>query len=567
MKYYTNNKRRKNTKLNSDIRVFSLGGLGVVGMNMYVIECNDEIIVMDAGILFADDATPGVDYIIPDFTYLQENEHRIVGLFITHGHEDHIGGLPFLLQKVKIPVIYASGIALSLIRNKMMEFPNIKYNLQGFSNTTEITYKNFKVSFFRTNHSVPDSYGIAVKTRLGYIVNTGDFKFDFTPVGAPSDYYKMAKLGEDGVLCLMADSTNSDVTTFSSSEKKIAGTIKQLISNIDGRIIIATFASNVYRVQQIIEACASSNRKVAVFGHSMDKNIEAAIKAKYINVPKNLFISPREISNYPPEQVTILCTGSQGEPLAALSRIANGTHKQIKLQPNDTVIYSSKPIPGNEQFINRNINMLVKNGANVIKNSPLTDTHTTGHASIDEIKLMFSLMKPKYFMPVHGEYNMLKQHTNIAVEMGLKKEHCFCLDCGDALVFKDKGHPKVVKNAVFASDIYLDSNLSDVDSNILKERKHLSDEGLLTIIVSVNKQKHLVTKPVIASIGFIDVEKSKKLVDDLTNKTTEILEEILNKYKVVNVIAIKSQLVARLSQYIFDKIEHRPFIVPIVNVM
>ncbi len=567
MKNNTNNKRHKNPKTSSDIKVFSLGGLGVVGMNMYVVECDNEIIVMDAGILFADDTTPGVDYIIPDFTYLQENENRIVGLFITHGHEDHIGGLPFLLQKVKIPVIYASGIALSLIKNKMMEFPNIKYNLQGFNNTTEITYKNFKVSFFRTNHSVPDSYGIAIKTRLGYIVNTGDFKFDFTPVGAPSDYYKMAKLGEEGVLCLLADSTNSDVTTFSSSEKKIASTIKQLISTIDGRIIIATFASNVYRVQQIIEACASLGRKIAVFGHSMDKNIEAAMKSKYINVPKDIFISPRELSNYPPEQVTILCTGSQGEPLAALSRIANGTHKQIKLLPGDTVIYSSKPIPGNEHFINRNINMLVKNGANVIKNSPLTDTHTTGHASIDEIKLMFSLIKPKYFMPVHGEYNMLKQHASIAAEMGVKKEHCFCLDCGDVLTFKDKGNPKIIKNGVFASDIYLDSNLSDVDSNILKERKHLADEGLLSIIVTINKQKHLITKPVIASVGFIDVNKSKKLVDDLTNKTTEIVSEILNKYKIINVMAIKSQLVMRLSQYIYDQIEHRPFIVPIINIM
>ena len=567
MQNYTKNKKPKNPKTSSDIKVFSLGGLGVVGMNMYVVECGDEIIVMDAGILFADDSTPGVDYIIPDFTYLEENENRIVGLFITHGHEDHIGGLPFLLRKVKIPVIYASGIALSLIRNKLMEFPDINYNLQGFNNNSEFNYKNFKVSFFRTNHSVPDSYGVAIKTRLGYIVNTGDFKFDFTPVGEPTDYYKMARLGEEGVLCLLADSTNSDITTFSSSEKKIAGTIKQLISNIDGRIIIATFASNVYRVQQIIEACAEVGRKIAVFGHSMDKNIEAAMRSKYINVSKDIFIGPKELASYPPEQITILCTGSQGEPLAALSRIANGTHKQIKLLPNDTVIYSSKPIPGNEQFINRNINMLIKNGANVITNSPLTDTHTTGHASVDEIKLMFSLMKPKYFMPVHGEYNMLKQHANIAMEMGLKKEHCFCLDCGDVLTFKDKGQPKVVKNGVFASDTYLDSNLSDVDSNILKERKHLADEGLLSVIVTLDKNKKILTNPVVSAYGFIDVKKSKKLVEDITNKTIEILNEVLAKYKVVNNIAIKAQLVTTLSQYIYDQIEHRPFIVPIVNVM
>ncbi len=567
MQNNTKTKKHKSPKPNDDIKVFSLGGLGVVGMNMYVVECGDEIIVMDAGILFADDSTPGVNYIIPDVTYLQENENRIVGLFITHGHEDHIGGLPFLLQKVKIPSIYASGIAISLIRNKLSEFPDIQYNLQGFNNNTEYTYKNFKISFFRTNHSVPDSYGIAIKTRLGYIVNTGDFKFDFTPVGEPTDYYKMARLGEEGVLCLLADSTNSDVSTLSSSEKKIASTIKQLIANIEGRIIIATFASNVYRVQQIIEACDAVGRKIAVFGHSMDKNIEAAMRARYINVSKDIFIGPKELLNYPPNQVTILCTGSQGEPLAALSRIANGTHKQIKLLPGDTVIYSSKPIPGNEQFINDNINMLIKNGANVITNSPLTDTHTTGHASINEIKLMFSLMKPKYFMPVHGEYNMLKQHANIAVEMGLKKENCFCLDCGDVLTFKDKGHPKVVKDGVYASDIYLDSNLSDVDSNILKERKHLADEGLLSIVITVDKNKKLLCSPVISAYGFIDAQKSKNLVDNISNKTLEILNIVLNKYKIVNVIAIKSALVSGLSQYIYDEIEHRPFIVPIVTVM
>lgn len=567
MQNYSKNKKTKKSKISDDIKVFALGGLGVVGMNMYVVECGNELIVMDAGILFADDTTPGVDYIIPDFTYLEENESRIVGLFITHGHEDHIGGLPFLLKKVKIPVIYASGIALSLIRNKLSEFPDINYNLQGFSNNTELSYQNFKVSFFRTNHSVPDSYGIAIKTRLGYIVNTGDFKFDFTPVGEATDYYKIARLGEEGVLCLLADSTNSDVTTFSSSEKKIASTIKQLISNIDGRIIIATFASNVYRVQQIIEACDALGRKIAVFGHSMDKNIEAAMRSKYINVSKDIFISPKELNNYAPNEVTILCTGSQGEPLAALSRIANGTHKQIKLLPGDTVIYSSKPIPGNEQFINRNINMLIKNGANVITNSPLTDTHTTGHASVDEIKLMFSLIRPKYFMPVHGEYNMLKQHANIAMEMGLKKEHCFCLDCGDVLTFKDKGHPKVVKAGVYASDTYLDSNLSDVDSNILKERKHLADEGLLSVVVTLNKQKSILAAPIVSAYGFIDVEKSKKLVENITNKTIEILNENLSKYKIVNVIAIKNNLVSSLSQYIYDEIEHRPFIIPIINVI
>ncbi len=563
-----NKQKRPNKPENkNDIRIASLGGLGVVGMNCYIVEVNGEILVMDAGILFAGDEIHGVDYIIPDFTYLKENENRIVGLFITHGHEDHIGALPFLLDHVKIPHIYASGLAVNLIKNKMNEYPKISYNIINYTNDSEYTFKNFKVSFFRTNHSIPDSFGIAIKTNLGYIVNSGDFKFDFTPIGEKADYYRMAKLGESGVLCLMADSTNADVENFSLSERKIAESIKQILSSIEGRIIIATFASNVYRVQQIVEASHALGRKIIVFGHSMEKNIEAAIRLKYINVPKGTIVGSRELNKCNTDHVTILCTGSQGEPLAALSRIANGTHKQIKLQPGDTVIYSSKPIPGNEQFINRNINMLVKNGANVIKNSPLTDTHTTGHASVNEIKMMLSFMKPKYFLPVHGEYNMLKRHANIAIEMGIKKENCFSLSCGDVLTFNGKGQPKIIKKGIYTSDIYLDSNLSDVASNILKERKKLADEGLITIIYTINKQKQTLAPTKLVTSGFFDVDKSHQLANDITKKANEIFQDVLSKYKSINALAIKNQVMLRLSQYIYDKIERRPFILPIITII
>lgn len=559
-----NNKKKSNN--NPEIKVYSLGGLGVVGMNMYVVESKNEIIIMDAGILFADDDQKGVNYIIPDFTYLINNQSRIVALFITHGHEDHIGALPFLLQKVNIPVIYATGIALGLIKNKMQEFPHIQYNLQAYNDNSEFVYNDFKVSFFRTNHSIPDSYGIAIKTIYGYIVNTGDFKFDFSPIGEKCDYYKMTKLGKEGVLCLLSDSTNADIARFSSSERKIGENLNNLFNQIKGRIIVATFASNVYRVQQILEASINSNRDIVVFGHSMEKTIEVASKLKYINVPKARIHYGRDLGKLDTKNVTILCTGSQGEPLAALSKIAKGTHKQIKLLPNDTVIFSSKPIPGNEQFINRNINMLVHAGAHVIKNSPLTDTHTTGHASQNEIRLMLSFMQPRYFMPVHGEYSMLKQHANLAMSIGIPKENCFVLEAGDSLCFNSRG-AKVIKNDILASDIYLDSSFSDIDSNILKERKKMSDDGLVTITFSLSKDKKLIYGTKVITRGFMDPSLSNDFCESIRIKADEILLSSLNSYKNINIKQIMRQITINLSQVIYRKTERNPLIVPIINII
>lgn len=563
-----NQKKKVNVKKHfpNDIKIYSLGGLGVVGMNMYVVESGNELIIMDAGILFADDDAHGVNYIIPDFTYLANNEQKIVGLFITHGHEDHIGAIPFLLKNVKIPVIYASGLAIGLIKNKMAEYPSISYNLQAYNDDSEFVYKNFRVSFFRTNHSIPDSFGIAIKTRLGYIINTGDFKFDFTPIGERSDYFKMTKYGKEGVLCLLADSTNADIVQFSSSERKIAETLHNIFSQIEGRIIVATFASNVYRVQQIIEASIKTNRNIIVFGHSMEKTIDVASRLKYINVPKGRIFNSRELGKQSTDHVTILCTGSQGEPLAALSRIANGTHKQIKLLPNDTVIYSSKPIPGNEQFINRNINKLVHAGAHVIKNSPLTDTHTTGHASQNEIRMMLSFMQPRYFMPVHGEYAMLKQHANIAVSMGIKKENCFVLDTGDVLSFTERG-AKVIKGAIPAGDIYLDSSLSDVDSNILKERKKMSDDGLISVSYTINKSKKIIAPTQLVTKGFMDPELAKDLANSLRQKATDIFQNALTSSKSLNVKGLEHHVIVSLSQYIYQKTERKPLIIPIINIL
>lgn len=567
MKSYPVSKTKKKGQ-NTDIRVYSLGGLGVVGMNMYIVECEDEIIIMDAGILFADDDMHGVSYIIPNFSYLIANQKKIVGLFITHGHEDHIGAIPFLLKQVNIPAIYANGIAIGFIKSKMNEFPDIQYNLIAFQSNSVYTFKHFEVSFFRTNHSIPDSHGIAIQTKLGYIVNTGDFKFDFNPIGEKPDYYKMTALGQAGVLCLMADSTNANIPNFSSSEKKIGESLLNLFNHIDGRIIVAAFASNVFRVQQIIDASVASGRKIIVFGHSMEKTIEIASKLKYITYPKGWVLNSRELKKQDTDFVTILCTGSQGEPLAALSRIANGSHKQIKLKPNDTVIYSSKAIPGNEIFINRNINRLVHAGAHVIQNSPLTDTHTTGHASQNEIRMMLSFMQPKYFMPVHGEYLMLKEHARIANELGIKKENCFILHPGDVLSFTEKG-AKVLKKAVPASDVYLDSSLSDVDSNILKERKKMADEGLICLTFTFTKSKRLIGNPIFKSSGFADLNSDaiKSLQNTICQKATEFITTILKEQKNINVKLIEKKINQQLNQFIYQRIGRSPLIVSVINVI
>ncbi|MBE6130309.1 MAG: ribonuclease J [Erysipelotrichaceae bacterium] len=551
---------RKPVVKEQNVKVYSLGGLGVVGMNMYVVEVDDEIIVIDAGVLFADDDVHGVNYIIPDFTHLVENESRIAGLFITHGHEDHIGGLPFLLQKVKIPTIYAAGIAVPLIQNKLAEFPDIEYNLKEFTSDDVIEYKNTSVSFFRTNHSIPDSYGMAIKTKYGYVVNSGDFKFDFSPLGHMSDFHKMTRLGEEGVVCLLSESTNANIDEFSSSERKIAETLDSLFHQIEGRIIVATFASNVYRVQQIIASSIECGRKVIVFGHSMEKTIEAAIKLNYIEAPKGWILRARELKKIETEHVTILCTGSQGEPLAALSRIAAGTHKQIKLLPDDTIIYSSKPIPGNEQFINRNINKLVHAGAHVIKNNPLTDTHTTGHASQNELRMMLSFMKPKYFVPVHGEYFMLRKHVKIALGLGLKKENCFVLAPGDVLNINNNG-ATVIKDAVKASDVYLDGSLSDVDSNVLKERRKMADEGLVSATFFINKKKEIINKPIVTLNGFSTPDKADELILMLSNKCVEIYNNLNKDNSNISFSALERQIANQMYQFIYNKMDRKPLIV------
>lgn len=545
---------------NNNIKVFALGGLGEVGKNMYVVEQDDELIIIDSGILFPDN-NYGVDYILPDYAYLKENENKIVGLFITHGHEDHIGGIPYLLSQVKIPKVYACGLAVGLIKNKLSQYANLHITLEEYNKNSIYNFKNFEVSFFRTNHSIPDSFGIAIKTMYGYILHTGDFKFDFTPIAEHTDYAKITEYSQKGIILLLSDSTNAGVSNFAPSERKISQNINTIFSNIKGRVLISTFASNVYRVQQIVEASVRAGRKVIVFGRSMEKTINVGQQLKYIKAPQGTFINVSEFPHLPPEKITILSTGSQGEPLAALSRIADGNHKHIKIIPGDTIVFSSSAIPGNQASINRTINKLYKSGANVIINSPLTDTHTSGHASDSELQLMLCLTKPKYFMPIHGEYAMQKRHVDLAIQTGIKRENCFILNNGDVLVINKNGIQK--KDKVQSGNIFIDSNNTLVDSNIIKERKLLSEDGMVSCVFVIKHNK-LINNPQIISRGFIYMKNSEQLINTIQKKAIEAFKEFANNHKKFNSAVLKKYISNELSSLIFDLTERKPIIIPII---
>ena len=545
-----------------NIKFFALGGLGEVGKNMYVFECKDEIIIIDSGIMFPDSGY-GVDYIIPDYTYLKTNEHKIKAIFINHGHEDHIGAIPHLVKSVNIPVIYCNGLALHLIKIKFSEFNSSYSNLIEFNSDSVINFNNFTVSFIRTNHSIPDSFAIAIKTKLGYLIHTGDFKFDFTPLANHTEYHKLSKCAAEGVLCLFYDSTNALVNKFSVSERKISDSIKSIFSNIKGRIIISTFASNVYRVQQIIEASVANNRKVIVYGRSMEKIIKIALKNGYITAPENSFVSGADVKHLSDEHITIISTGSQGEPLAALSRIANGTHKHIQVRNGDTIIFSSSAIPGNQESINRTINKLYKSGANVIVNSPLTDTHTSGHASETELQMMLSLTKPKYFVPIHGEYSMQKRHIELAIATGVNKDNCFILENGKVLTFN--------KNKVFSlysvpcDNVYIDENNFNIDSTLIKERRVLADDGLVSIIYSVNRFNELIQPPNIITRGFIYMKNTESIMKSIKIKSEEVFNSFSKKRNLTpkDISNRNNYIINEMSSFILQKTERKPLIIPI----
>ena len=550
-------------KKTNDTKIIILGGLGEVGKNMYCVMHDDEILIIDAGISFPDAGLLGIDYVLPDFSFLKQNQDKIKALFITHGHEDHIGAIPYLVQSLEIPAIYAPNQAKELIDLKLQD-RNIRYdNLFAYDDKTVVEFKHFQVEFFRTTHSIPDSHGILVKTPDGNIVTTGDFKFDFTPIGPMADLHKMAHIGEDGVDVLISDSTNALNEGISLSEAKVDNALNDIFDkHTTQRMIIATFASNIYRLKHIIETCYNHGRKICIFGRSMENNIKISIEGGYIEHP-DIIIDPEEANNLKPQEVTILCTGSQGEPLAALSRIANGTHKQIKLRPDDVVVFSSSPIPGNAMSIGHTINKLYLQGVEVYTTQSLSEIHTSGHANMEELKLMIRLIKPKYLMPFHGDYRMLKSHANLGIECGIPKENTFVLKNGDVLSLDN--HVITKDTPVQASDVFIDSNrLEEINSAVLHDRKIMSSDGILVVIANIDmKNKQLLIHPNITTRGFILINENEDLIKKIENMAEKIILDKLNEGS-STFNDIKSQITADLFPYIYELTGRKPIILPVI---
>ena len=543
-------------------KIIPLGGLGEVGKNRDVVTHNDEIIIVDAGVMFPDDELLGIDYVIPDVTFLKENESKIKALVITHGHEDHIGGIPFLLQMVNIPKIYAPNNAKELIEKKLVERNIVYKNLFVYDENTVIKTKYFNIEFFRTTHSIPDSHGLAIDTPDGTIVMTGDFKFDMTPIGPMSNLHKMARIGEKGVAVLMSDSTNALSPGASLSESVVDENLGEIFTaNKNNRIILATFASNVYRIKHIMETCRKNNRKIALFGRSMENMVDIAIKCGYFK-DKSIIITAEEANHMKPSEVCLLCTGSQGEPLAALSRIASGSHRQITLMPDDVVIFSSSPIPGNTASVSKTINKLYKKGVKVFTNS-MTDIHSSGHANQEELKLMIRLFKPKYFVPYHGEYRMLKRHADLGVMCGVEKGNTFVLENGDVLSLKNNELYRDGK--VQAGEVYVDgSRIGDVGNAVIKDRILMSNNGILVIIANIDTHnKVLMGSPDITTRGYILVNENIDLIRDIQHSAEEIINKELKK-KVFNFNDMKNEMINGLMPILSDKTGRVPIILPIV---
>lgn len=559
----TNTKKVTKKPNNIDTKIFALGGLNEIGKNTYCVEHDNEIFIIDAGVKFAQEGLPGIDYVIPDYSYLKKNEKKIKGLLITHGHEDHIGGIPFILQVVNVPFIYATPLASAMIRRKLEEkrLTNATKIIQ-IDDESIVKSKYFNIGFFKTNHSIPESMGIIINTPNGRVVSTGDYKFDLSPVGDPADFQKISFLGETGVTLLLSDSTNAEVPTFSISEKKVATAVQEEFRRTDGRLIVATFASNVHRVQQIVEAAVKFNRKILVYGRSMENNIKVSREMGYIKAPDRFFIKADQARKLPDNEILILCTGSQGEALAALSRIANGTHKHVKIKPGDTVIFSSSPIPGNAYSINVVVNKLFRAGAKVLTNTAFNNLHTSGHASQEEMKLMMLLTKPKYFFPVHGEYRMLKIHAQLSTEVGVPADHSFILSNGDTILLNNE--EARIGPRIHVEDIYVDGNdISGLSTAVLRDRQLLSEDGMVSILISMDShESKLLTRPVIISRGFVYMKDSFGMIREAENLVNKNLTKLLAGKTTFG--EIKNVTRDTLSTYFYRKTKRNPMIIPVI---
>ena len=551
--------------LSSPVEVYALGGLGEVGKNLYCIENDSTILIIDCGVMFPDASMPGVDYVIPDFTHLIENQNKIKGLVITHGHEDHIGGIPFLLREIDIPVIYAPKIACAMIRHKIEDGRiRTKTRIMEYKESDELKFGDFHVEFFHVTHSIPDSFGLYITTPQGTIVETGDFKIDLTPVDGDFNLSKLTRFGDKGIDLLMADSTNAEKEGYTKSERTVIRGIQDVFSEASGRLLISTFSSNISRIQQIIETSMKFRRKIIVFGRSMESNIEAAREVGYIKVPDEYLASPEDLKTLPPDQITILCTGTQGEPMAVLSRIARGDHRFIHVIPGDTIVFSSSVIPGNTSAINTLINQLSRLGASVVTNSVLYNLHASGHASRQEMRLLQKLARPHYFMPIHGEYRMLKLHARIGVECGLAKDHTFVCENGDVLTLIN--HKVIRSNTTLPADsIYIDGkNPVGISNAVIKDRSTLINEGMVGVFLVINpKNNTLVSSPVVESKGFISANKK-----GLQKKASEIIGieimRMMSSNEKVTYADIKNAVRSVTSHFLYRESHRNPMVIPVI---
>lgn len=551
--------------LSSPVEVYALGGLGEVGKNLYCIENDSTILIIDCGVMFPDANMPGVDYVIPDFTHLIENQNKIKGLVITHGHEDHIGGISFLLREIDIPVIYAPKIACAMIRHKIEDGRiRTKTRIMEYKESDELKFGDFHVEFFHVTHSIPDSFGLYITTPQGTIVETGDFKIDLTPVDGDFNLSKLTRFGDKGIDLLMADSTNAEKEGYTKSERTVIRGIQDVFSEASGRLLISTFSSNISRIQQIIETSMKFRRKIIVFGRSMESNIEAAREFGYIKVPDEYLASPEDLKTLPPDQITILCTGTQGEPMAVLSRIARGDHRFIHVIPGDTIVFSSSVIPGNTSAINTLINQLSRLGASVVTNSVLYNLHASGHASRQEMRLLQKLARPHYFMPIHGEYRMLKLHARIGVECGLAKDHTFVCENGDVLTLIN--HKVIRSNTTLPADsIYIDGkNPVGISNAVIKDRSTLINEGMVGVFLVINpKNNTLVSSPVVESKGFISANKK-----GLQKKASEIIGieimRMMSSNEKVTYADIKNAVRSVTSHFLYRESHRNPMVIPVI---
>ena len=545
------------------LRIIPLGGLGEIGKNITATEYEDEIIVIDCGISFPDEDMYGIDLVIPDIKYLLDNKDKVKGLFLTHGHEDHIGAIPYILKQINMPV-YGTKLTIGLVESKLKEHDMLsKTNLIPISPGESIKLNKLIIEFIRVTHSIAESCALAIHTPIGIVLHTGDFKIDYTPIdGKVMDLNRIAQLGQEGILLLMADSTNVERAGHSLSEKIIGETLNRIISNANGRVIVATFASNIHRMQQIADASMMYNRKIVFSGRSMENISNVAMDLGYLHIPEESIVGIEDLNRYPSDKITIITTGSQGEPMAGLSRIAYGSHRHISIEQDDLFIISASPIPGNDKLVSRVINQLYRKGVEVIYED-LEDIHVSGHAYKEELKLIHTLVKPKYFMPVHGEYRHLKHHSDLALKLGMDKSNVFTLETGQVLeISQDKAiaTEKVHTGVVFVDGI----GIGDVGNIVLRDRRDLARDGMVTIVVAINKETYsIVSGPDIITRGFIYARESEGLIKKIKDVAKEEIEICLEN-NIIEWQVLKSGVRKSVEQLLYHKTKRRPSVFPII---